>query len=126
MKSMKRSFLLFLLSIFSVILQAQKDSVNIAGSLPQKDISRNTANISVTIYPVPVRENSFTIKTDRDVTYVKITNIIGQDIFRAQYSNPQQLNRILLDNPKRGMYLVTIIFSDGTRVVKKIMVEESE
>jgi hypothetical protein len=126
MKSMKRSFLLFLLSIFSVTLQAQKDSVNIAGSLAQKDISRNTANISVTIYPVPVRENSFTIKTDRDVTYVKITNIIGQDIFRAQYSNPQQLNRILLDNPKRGMYLVTIIFSDGTRVVKKIMVEESE
>jgi hypothetical protein len=34
--------------------------------------------------------------------------------------------KILLDNPKRGMYLVTIVFNDGKRVVKKIMVEESE
>jgi hypothetical protein len=32
----------------------------------------------------------------------------------------------MLDNPNRGMYLVTINFSDGTRVVKKVMVEESE
>jgi hypothetical protein len=107
-------------------LQAQKDTITVIGTLPQKDISRDVANINVSIYPVPVRENSFTIKTDRDVSFVKITNIIGQDVFRVQYSNPQQLIRILLENTKRGMYLVTIIFSDGTRVVKKIMVEESE
>ena len=55
-----------------------------------------------------------------------MTNIIGQDIFRIKYNNPQQQIRIMLDNPKRGMYLVTINFGDGTRVVKKIMIEESE
>ncbi|MEI8224718.1 MAG: T9SS type A sorting domain-containing protein [Bacteroidota bacterium] len=123
---MKKSLLFILLLIFAVSLQAQKDTITVIGTLPQKDISRDVANINVSIYPVPVRENSFTIKTDRDVSFVKITNIIGQDVFRVQYSNPQQLIRILLENTKRGMYLVTIIFSDGTRVVKKIMVEESE
>ncbi|MCX6325825.1 MAG: T9SS type A sorting domain-containing protein [Bacteroidia bacterium] len=123
---MKNSFLFILLIIFTITLQAQKDTINVIGTLPQKDISRDAANINVSIYPVPVRENSFTIKTDRDVSFVKITNIIGQDFFRVQYSNPQQLTSILLDNPKRGMYLVTIIFSDGARVVKKIMIEESE
>jgi hypothetical protein len=123
---MKKSLLFILLLIFTITLQAQKDTINVIGTLPQKDISKDAANINVTIYPVPVRENSFTIKTDRDVSFVKITNIIGQDIFRVQYKNPLQLTRILLDNPKRGMYLVTIIFSDGTRVVKKIMIEESE
>jgi hypothetical protein len=123
---MKKSLLFTLLFIFSLALQAQKDSVNIVASLPQNDFNRNSGNITVTIYPVPVRDNSFTIKTDRDVSFVKITNIIGQDILRIQYNNPQQLNKILLDDPKRGMYLVTIIFSDGTRVVKKILVEESE
>ena len=105
---------------------AQKDTINITGALAQKDISRDAASINVSIYPVPVRDNSFTIKTDKDISFVKITNIIGQDIFRFQYNDPQQLIKIFLDNPKRGMYLVTIIFSDGTRVVKKIMVEESE
>ena len=123
---MKKSLLFILLLIFTITLQAQKDTINVIGTLPQKDISKDAANINVTIYPVPVRENSFTIKTDRDVSFVKITNIIGQDIFRVQYKNPLQLTRILLDNPKRGMYLVTIIFSEGTRVVKKIMVEESD
>jgi hypothetical protein len=123
---MKKSLLFILLLFFSITIQAQKDTVKVVASLPQNDYSRNTANINVTIYPVPVRDNSFTIKTDRDVSSVKITNIIGQDIFRVQYNNPQQLNKIFLDNPKRGMYLVTILFSDGTRVVKKIMVEKSE
>ncbi|MFA5818101.1 MAG: T9SS type A sorting domain-containing protein [Bacteroidales bacterium] len=123
---MKKSLLFILLIILTLTLQAQKDTITVIGALPQKDISRDVANINVSIYPVPVKENSFTIKTDKDVSFVKITNIIGQDVFRVQYSNPQQLIRILLENTKRGMYLVTIIFSDGTRVVKKIMVEESE
>jgi len=122
---MRKSLLFVVLFIFTLSfqVQAQKDTANFAGSLPQKDLHREaTANVS--IYPVPVKDNSFTIKSDRDVTFIKITNIIGQDIFRVQYYDPQQLIRILLDNPKRGMYLVTINFSDGTRVVKKIMVEE--
>jgi hypothetical protein len=82
--------------------------------------------VNVTIYPVPVRENNFTIKTDKDISFVRITNIIGQDIFRVKYNNPEQQIRIMLDNAKRGMYIVTINFSDGTRVVKKILIEESE
>jgi hypothetical protein len=123
---MKKRLLFILLLILSLALHAQKDTTNFIGALPQKDISRDTRNINVSIYPVPVRENSFTIKTDNDIAFIKITNIIGQDILRVQYNNPQQLVRILLDNPKRGMYLVTILFSDGTRVVKKIMVEETE
>ena len=123
---MKYILLLFFLNIFSFTLLAQKDTVNVASAPVQKDISKDASSINVSIYPVPVRENSFTIKTDRDISFVKITNIIGQDIFRVQYNTPQQLAKIFLDNPKRGIYLVTLIFSDGTRIVKKIMVEESE
>jgi hypothetical protein len=122
---MKKSLLLIILSVFTLALQAQKDSTAIAGTIPQKDFSRD-AGILVSIFPIPVRDNSFTIRTDRDISFVKVTNIIGQDVFRVQYNNPQQLIKIFLDNPKRGMYLVTIIFSEGTRIVKKIMVEESE
>jgi len=122
---MKKGLLAIFLIILTITLQAQKDTTYIAAN-PQKDFSRIDANISINIYPVPVRENRFTIKTDRNVSFIRITNIIGQDIFRAKYNDPQQLNRISLDNPKRGMYLVTIIFSDGVRVVKKIMIEESD
>jgi hypothetical protein len=75
---------------------------------------------------VPVKDNSFTIKTEKGISFVKVTNIIGQDILRSQYTDPQQQVKISLNSPKRGMYLVTIVFTDGIRVVKKIMVEQSE
>jgi hypothetical protein len=123
---MKRSLPLIFLLVFTITLYGQKDSIIISGALAQKDFSREASNIIVSIYPVPVRDNSFTIKTDKDISFVKITNVIGQDIFRIKYSDPQQLIRIFLESPKRGMYLVTIIFSDGIRVVKKIMVEQTE
>jgi hypothetical protein len=123
---MKKILHLVLLFIITVNLQAQKDTINYIGALPQQDINRGSAAVNVTIYPVPVRENNFTIRTDKDISFVRITNIIGQDIFRVKYNNPEQQIRITLDNPKRGMYIVTVNFSDGTRVVKKIMIEESE
>jgi hypothetical protein len=123
---MKKSLLLIFLLVFTLSLHGQKDSVNIAGLLAQKSSTTETNILNISIYPVPVRDNSFTIKTEKDISFVKITNIIGQDIFRVQYNDPQQLIKIYLNNPKRGMYLVTIIFSDGIRVVKKIMVEQSE
>jgi hypothetical protein len=123
---MKKILHMLLLFIITVSLQAQKDTINYIGALPQQDINRPSSAVNVTIYPVPVRENSFTIKTDKDISLVRITNIIGQDIFRVKYNNPEQQIRIMLDNPKRGMYLVIVNFSDGTRAVKKIMIEESE
>jgi hypothetical protein len=123
---MKKSLLFILFIIFTITLKAQKDSVDVIRALPQRVITSDASKIKVTIFPVPVRNNSFSIKTDRDISFIKITNIIGQDIFKTQYNNPQQLINILLNNPKRGMYLVTILFSDGNRVVKKIMIEESE
>jgi hypothetical protein len=123
---MQKILLFLLLTIITLRLEAQKDTINYIGALPQQDFNRPAAAVNITIYPVPVRENNFTIKTDKDISLVRITNIIGQDIFRVKYNNPEQQINIMLDNPKRGMYLVTVNFSDGTRVVKKILIEESE
>jgi hypothetical protein len=122
---MMRFILVLVMSVFTVVLQAQKDSTTIAPYSQQNDFY-HSSNVNVSIYPVPVRYNSFTIKADKDISLIRITNIIGQDIYRAKYNDPLQVIKVMLDNPKRGMYLVTIVFSDGTRTVKKIMVEESE
>lgn len=123
---MKKLILFVFLLISSITLLAQKDSASIAAISPRKYISAEAAPVNLSIYPVPVTENSFTIKSDRDISIVRVTNIIGQDIYRIQYKNPTQLLKIPLANPKRGMYVVTIIFNDGVRAVKKIMVEESK
>jgi hypothetical protein len=120
---MKHFLLLLFILLCPVSLFSQKDTVNNSIASAQKELFRDVADPNVSIYPVPVRENSFTIKSDKEISSIKITNIIGQDIFRIKYSTPQFLSRILLENPRRGMYLVVIIFSDNTRVVKKVMIE---
>jgi hypothetical protein len=123
---MRKGLLLILFIIFSSILHAQKDTINISSNPIQKSVLADAANINLSIYPVPVRENYFTVKCDKEISFIKVTNIIGQDIYKVQYNNPMTITRIILDNPRRGIYLVTIIFSDGARVVKKIMIEQSE
>lgn len=123
---MKIILLITMSVFFSLNLQAQKDTSRIVSTDMKRNLASGTPEVKINIYPVPVRENYFHIKADREVSSVKITNIIGQDIYRVQYNNPQTLTKIVLDNPRRGMYLVTIWFSDGVRIVKKIMIEQSE
>lgn len=123
---MKKSLLLFSFLLISFSLLAQKDSASVSLNSRKKTFIRETASPNITIYPVPVRENSFSIKTDMEMSAVKVTNMIGQDIFKAQYRNPLSFTKILLPQSFRGIYLVTISFVDGTRVVKKIMIENPE
>lgn len=124
---MKKILLFIFFVIFSAALYAQKDTSDIAmHPIHVRDIPRDPGSVNVLIYPVPVKENYFTIKSDKEISYVKVTNIIGQDIYKIQYNNPLTIARINLENPKRGMYLVTVIFNNGVRVVKKILIEQTD
>jgi hypothetical protein len=123
---MKKSLLLFSFVFFTLSLPAQKDTVNISARPIQMSYPADAANIAISIFPVPVRENYFNIKSEKEFSSVKITNIIGQDIYREKFNDPQTLTKITLDNPRRGMYMVTVVFSDGMRIVKKIMIEQAE
>jgi hypothetical protein len=123
---MKKSLLLFSFVLFTLSLQAQKDTLSIPSSPVQMSYSAESPNININIFPVPVRENYFNIKSEKEFSSVKITNIIGQDIYREKYNVPQTLVKIILDNPRRGMYMVTVVFTDGLRIVKKIMIEQAE
>lgn len=123
---MKKVLPLIFFLLISLVLHAQRDTLAVLNKPGQKDLIREATSVNVNIYPVPVRDKNFTVRADRNITFVKVTNMIGQDIYRVQYNNPQQLIKVWLDNPKRGMYLVSLLFDDGTRLVRRIMVEEPE
>jgi len=123
---MKKVLPLIFFLLISLVLHAQRDTLAVLNKTSQKELIGEANSVNVNIYPVPVRDKNFTIRADRNITFVKVTNMIGQDIYRIQYNNPQQLIKVWLDNPKRGMYLVSLLFDDGTRLVRRIMVEEPE
>lgn len=120
---MKQYLLLIIFAFFFLSAQAQKDTVSLLSKAPPRQSLSDAGEVNINIFPVPVRDNSFTIKSDKEISLIRITNIIGQDIYRVKYSTPQLVSKILLENPKRGMYLVTVGFGDDTRVVRKIMIE---
>lgn len=123
---MKKSLLFILFIILASGLQAQKDTVIVSPYQAKKNAMADAAVTNITIYPVPIRENYFSIRCEKEISGVKVTNIIGQDIYKMKYNNPETITKIILDNPKRGMYLVTVILDDGSRVVKKVMIEQAE
>jgi len=123
---MKKSLLFIMFIILTFSLQAQKDTVNVSPYQVQKNAMADATTTNITIYPVPIRDNFFSIRCEKEITGVKVTNIIGQDIYKMKYNNPETITKIILDNPKRGMYLVTVILEDGARVVKKVMIEQAE
>lgn len=119
--------LLFLFVLFfSINLGAQKTLGGPEKIATVQRAGSEVPSLEISIYPVPVSNNTFTIKSDKDISHVKVTNMIGQDILREKFSTPQQLIRITLPDPQRGMYLVTITFIDGFRIVKKIMIESAK
>jgi hypothetical protein len=123
---MKQGLLLFTFIIYCLNLHSQSDTVSIVKNYTQNAFAKETPASNTTIYPVPVRESSFSIKTDKEITSVKVTNMIGQDIYKTQYTSPVSHTKVLLKQTTRGIYLVTITFVDGTRIVKKIMIENPE
>jgi hypothetical protein len=75
------------------------------------------------IFPVPVTNNRFTITSDKEFTFVRLTNIIGQETTREKFSYPRKRPEISFSNAQKGIYLVIIEFEDKTRIVKKILID---
>lgn len=120
---MKKIFLILIIAFQIGTLLAQKASVSSASSNGRKEMGSTMADqAEIKIFPVPVKENNFNVTSERDISTIRITNIIGQEVYSKRYPSPVTTSNIPLDNPQRGMYLVTIIFTDNSRVVRKIMV----
>jgi calcineurin-like phosphoesterase len=119
---MKQFLLTFILLFYALVSFGQRDTIAVSKQTNKGYIMSET-EVKVSIYPVPVRDNSFTVTSDKEISSIKITNIIGQDIFMEKYNSPILTIKIVLENTTRGMYLVVITFSDNTRTVKRILVE---
>jgi len=123
--SMKRILVAILAVSLTAVLAAQKDTVTVQTN--QAAISENSSGViestALKIYPVPVKENNFHVASDKEISSIRITNIIGQEIYRNKYSTPVLTTQVFLTNTRRGMYLVTVTLTDNTRIVRKIMIE---
>lgn len=119
-----RIFLLIIfLAISTGLLSAQQlKAVSTEYGIEQSVLDKEKEP-EIKIFPVPVLTNRFTITSDIPFKFVRISNIIGQEIAREKLIFPVKRKEIELQGNEKGIYLVTIELEDNRKIVRKIMVD---
>lgn len=120
MKRYLLSILLFLPLILANGQIVDKSESAIEGNT---ELIKPAEEINTKIFPVPVINNRFTITSDKSFTFVRLTNIIGQETTRVKYSTARNRADITFSQVQKGIYLVYIEYEDKTKTVKKIIID---
>lgn len=117
-----RRILLFLIFIVAISSASGQDPA-VKGSSDKHLTNIEKKDPVIKIYPVPVLSNNFTISSDTPFIYVRMTNIIGQEITRLRLKYPVSRKEIDFKSTEKGIYLITIELEDHRKIVRKILVD---
>ena len=111
------AFLFF--SVFSAYtVNAQEFSENTKKSV--EFISES----DVSIYPNPVTNNKFFVKSEKIIKSVEVLNILGQNIKTVYNATNVAYNLIVeLGDIKKGMYMVRVTFEKDQSIIRKIILK---
>ena len=118
---MKTRKILLLLAIFLMpLFIAANDSSATASSIIQNEI--NSENARMKIFPNPVKENKFRVQSSDPIKEIHLHNIAGQESRIQLQRNSESDVQVRLTDKKPGIYLVTVIFENKPKQVKRIVV----
>lgn len=119
-----RVFLLIIVMIFStIVLSAQTIQEGSTAATAEQLLLSDEKEPKIKIFPVPVLHNRFTITSDIPFKFVRMTNIIGQEITRERLVFPVLRKEIEFYGTEKGIYLVTIELEDNRKIVRKILID---
>ena len=77
---------------------------------------------SLNIFPNPVRGNKFNVHAEKSIETVMVHNIMGQktEVNLERITNSQFI--VFFKNYKEGIYLITVLFKDNSKEVRRIIV----
>jgi hypothetical protein len=82
------------------------------------------ADYDVIIYPNPVTDNKFYVKSEKVIKSVEVINVLGQNIKTVNNETDVAYNIFVeLANAQKGMYMVKITFDDKKTVIRKLIVK---
>lgn len=124
---MRLIYFCILLLMTSGLASGQTNAVNNSGEKGEGEeiiiANPEDEDANTKIFPVPVINNRFTITSDKQFTFVRLTNIIGQETTREKFSSPRKRAEISFPEVQKGIYLVIIQYEDKSRTVKKILID---
>ncbi len=119
---MKRFFIIFSLTVLSSLFFI---SFPYAQGLSYENQNEMIFNDhEVLIYPNPITENKFYVKSESIIGSIEVLNVIGQSITKLKNNTDVNYNILVrLPNCDKGMYMIKIIFKDNTTVIRKVFVK---
>jgi hypothetical protein len=91
-------------------------------NIPSPQRSPSFTVEDVLIYPNPVTDNSFSVKSDNIIKTVEVLNVIGQSVKKVTNETGVAYNIIVkMPDSDKGMYMVRITFADNKQMIKKVL-----
>ncbi len=111
------AFLLFMLFSF-LNVNAQKKYENNSG------VNTSVVSSNILIYPNPVKNNKFYVKSETVIKSVEVLNVLGENIKKIYNETNVAYNIFVeLGDVQKGMYLVKITLKNGKSVIRKIILK---
>lgn len=111
---------IFLISIFGSINISKAQNIDLAFSMQMQNPDIHSA----VIYPNPITDFKFSVKSEQVISKIEVINLIGKCIenyYNENYSSEDIF--INLNTCDKGMYLVKITFDDDEYIIKKLLVK---
>ena len=119
-----RVFLLIIVMVLTTgVLSAQKLQQETTEVSLEQSLFNKEKEPEIKIFPVPVLNNRFTVSSDVPFKFIRMTNIIGQEITREKLVFPVKSKVIEFQGAEKGIYLITIELEDNRKIVRKILVD---
>ena len=119
---MKHSQLLLLVMIFFGIFTL---NTNAQDAFSSKSAVNVSLDYDVVIYPNPVTNDFFSVKSDQTIKTVEVLNVIGQCVKRVDNETGVSYNIFVkIPDCEKGMYMVKITFEDNNTIIRKIFVKK--
>lgn len=83
----------------------------------------NAKTYNLKIFPNPIVNDQFTVKSSKKISSIEILNVIGQTILKKENVSKDGDISIVLNKPEKGIYFVKIIFENKKTLVQKVLIK---
>ena len=113
---MKKLLVLFSV-IFALSVLSHAQGTQLDFSMQYQNTNQHTA----VIYPNPINQPVFNIKSNSFITKISVVNMVGKNVYNKKYSS-NAYSEVTVELPRcnKGVYLVKITFDDNETVIKKL------
>jgi Secretion system C-terminal sorting domain len=113
-------------SISNVRITKVNSSTNRESALGIEDIASSLSSEALSIFPNP-NNGSFSVTFDnleKDNYTLEVNNLLGQSVYKESLTNfsGNMSKELSLPNNEKGVYIITLVNSNNSKIVKKIVV----